>query len=160
MKTKASQAVTAVLIGLFISSVAGFAQPYSAADRRPDGYVFNPTLITSADCIGDFVKMQSIEGVAKRKLAADLIQTGCVVTLKGIYVIPHFLSENITRGGKVFVQTKPALAVVMMEAAGLNPYASQEVEDAVKETLGLRRPDGDEPIKGYVASSDLLSEQR
>ena len=116
-------------------------------------YSFDPAIITSAGCIGDFVKLKSLEGVAQRKLMADMIATGCLVLLKGIYAMPFQPSENVIRAGQVFVNAIPLLAVKKMQQLGLNVDASFDLEDSMRRTLGL----GTRPITGFVPLKSLVS---
>ena len=111
----------------------------------------DPVVITSIGCIGDFVKMKSLEGVAQRKLFADLMQFGCVVTLKGIYFVPTLRGANIIRGGQTFIKTMPLVAVAKMEQVGLNVYADLDLFDSVTDQLIDRH-------LGYVPSTSLVSE--
>jgi hypothetical protein len=146
--------IAAVWMGFLFCCIGLFAQQKATKDQ-PSRYALNPALITSADCIGDFIKMNSLEGVAKRKLAGDLLETKCMVLLKGIYVMPYSPATNVTRNGRVFAKTLPLLDVQKMREAGLNVTASLDLEESIRKALGL----GVSPIEGYVPLDSLVSEK-
>jgi len=135
--------------------IAPGARAKKDAAGTPLRYSFNPAIVTSAGCIGDFVRMKSLEEVAQRKSMADMIDTGCLVFLKGIYAVPFQPSENVTRGGRVFVNAIPLLDVQKMKQLGLNVIASLDLEDSIRRTLGL----GTRPIAGFVPLDSLVPEQ-
>ena len=124
---------------------------YSTNENTPN-LALDPVAITSIGCIGDFVKMKALEGLAQRKLAADLAEFGCIFALKGIYFVPSLRGANVIRGGQTFIKTVPLLAVEKMEQAGLEVNTALDLFASAGEHLIDRH-------EGYVPLASLVSEQ-
>jgi hypothetical protein len=57
----------------------------------------DPIVIPSRGCVDDYVKMRSMAGVAQRKLLQDLVQTGCIIELGGVFHVT-LVNEEIYKG--------------------------------------------------------------
>jgi hypothetical protein len=94
---KSSGTLGAALV-LFLLGSGLYAQPAKQINSQPrkspnvsailsEYEVVNPAVLDSQGCVDDYLKMRSLSGVAQRKLLHDLIQTSCLKTMEGIYLV-------------------------------------------------------------------------